>query len=273
MTKHTRKRARVPAQSDDNISITTAQSNSSGEFTVKTDPSTEFYEEFKSLHDRYIKLATRLLNDDDLGDAPPDILPRLGQLIHFCSLAVEFPFELLQLGNDLQPMHLIPFQTAYNNLHPKVDASTSTEPQVTPPTLPEMSYASVASQASAPSTPSKPPRSRKEACRLKPPAKTPNSPHSRHAKVGQQIRLVACISSHSTPFTSANPRWKAVPTDCFSTFSKELQAAAPGCVPLGFRTNRKGNLLITFAPSTPRSVLMSRLPIIRGSFELASNVL
>ncbi|KAG8733465.1 hypothetical protein FRC11_006013 [Ceratobasidium sp. 423] len=54
--------------------------------------------------------------------------------------------------------------------------------------------------------------------------------------------------------------------------SKDLKAVAPGCTPLRFHYNQKGNLIITFTPTTPRSLLMSKLDVIRGTFELVAHV-
>ncbi|KAG8725649.1 hypothetical protein FRC11_001773, partial [Ceratobasidium sp. 423] len=51
-------------------------------------------------------------------------------------------------------------------------------------------------------------------------------PHSH--QVRSNVRLVACIAGRPDALTSKTPCWKAVPSDCFSTISKELKTIAPG---------------------------------------------
>ncbi|KAG8684655.1 hypothetical protein FRC11_011777, partial [Ceratobasidium sp. 423] len=100
----------------------------------------------------------------------------------------------------------------------------------------------------------------------------PLTSRPRSHQVRSNVRLVACIAGRADAVTSTTPRWKEVPTDCFSSLSKDFKAAAPGCTPLRFHCNQKGNLIITFAPTTSRSLLMSNLNLIRGNFELAFHV-
>ncbi|KDN36495.1 hypothetical protein RSAG8_10791, partial [Rhizoctonia solani AG-8 WAC10335] len=193
-------------------------------------------------------------------------------------------------------------QKTYQLIRPditKADASTSTELAIESP---KPTYASVAAQADAP-TPSLPAQpqglspspTRTATAGSGPPGHSPKPPAPKarklarftgtspkssptpvpypiKSKVGQQVRLVACIVNHSDAITTDNPRFKAAPTDCFADLSKALHSSAPGCVPLGYRLNRKGNLIITFTPTTLRSLLMSNLWIIRGSFELSHHV-
>ncbi|KAG8696377.1 hypothetical protein FRC11_000767, partial [Ceratobasidium sp. 423] len=55
----------------------------------------------------------------------------------------------------------------------------------------------------------------------------PLTPRPRPHQVRSNVRLVACIAGRADAVTSKTPRWKEVPTDCFSSLSKDFKAAAP----------------------------------------------
>ncbi|EUC60265.1 hypothetical protein RSOL_334490, partial [Rhizoctonia solani AG-3 Rhs1AP] len=230
--------------------------------------------------------------------SPTKLLSCLGQTItYFHDALVKVP---ALRTNQYFPHYARVLRDAHNLLINHVDASTSTEPTLEQP---KPTYASVAAQADAPTlSPLAQPKgsgpshslspthattagSRPPGHGPKPPAlkarksvrftgaqpKSPSPPldhHLRQSKVGQQVRLVACVANRINAYTTDNPRFKAWPTDVFAELSKSFHSTAPGCVPLGYRINRKGNLILNFTPTTPRSLLMSNLRIIQGIFEL-----
>ncbi|KAG8679767.1 hypothetical protein FRC11_003317, partial [Ceratobasidium sp. 423] len=178
------------------------------------------------------------------------------------------------------PSHKQIIADLYNISHTppiQVEKSVATEPT---PELTKPSYSNVGCSTDSIPTPSAQPLdpspSPKPGPRPHPPPcpkkAHPLTPRPRSHQVRSNVRLVACIAGRPDALTSETPRWKAVPTDCFSTLSKELKTIAPGCTPLSFHCNQKGNLIIAFTPSTPRSLLMSKLTFIRGAFELAHQV-
>ncbi|KAG8728086.1 hypothetical protein FRC11_011839, partial [Ceratobasidium sp. 423] len=159
----------------------------------------------------------------------------------------------------------------------RADASVSTEPIPAPPLHKDVACtADIAPTPSAqPPIPSPSPKPGPRPPQPPMPKKAhPLTSRPRSHQVRPNVRFVACIAGRADALTSATPRWKEVPTDCFSSLSKDLKAAAPGCTPLRFHCNQKGNLIITFAPTASRSLLTSTtvLNIVRGNFELAFHV-
>ncbi|KAG8708193.1 hypothetical protein FRC11_006700 [Ceratobasidium sp. 423] len=278
MSPNNRKRTRTNNQSSNN-SFATLASNSSEEEAVNTP--TIIRDQPPTLDERLCKLAAHIFGINDFLTAPDfsellkgpsenAVISHLVHLANFLEIAVQTHPEL----NDYT------WYTKFPNLHklfqPSTNnQSTSTEPLPAPPT-----YNNVACTADTAPTPSaqplnpspspKPgPRPPRPPC---PKKAQPLTPWPRPHQVRSNIRLVACITGRANALTSETPCWKAVPTDCFSTLSKELKTITPGCMPLSFHCNQKGNLIIAFTPSTPRSLLMSKLAFIRGAFELAHHV-
>ncbi|KAG8687654.1 hypothetical protein FRC11_006837 [Ceratobasidium sp. 423] len=153
--------------------------------------------------------------------------------------------------------------TSHSDNH--VDAAVSTEPPLAPPTYNNVGcMADITPPPSAlplnPSPSPKPgPRPPQPSCPKKAQLLTP-WPCSHQAR--SNVRLVTCITGRADAITSETPHWKAVPTDCFSSLSKDFKATAPGCTPLRFHCNQKGNLIITFTPTASHSLLMLNLNII-----------
>ncbi|KAG8685518.1 hypothetical protein FRC11_010452 [Ceratobasidium sp. 423] len=277
MTTNNRKRTRTNNQSSNN-SFATLVSNSSEEGTVIT-PSTqigpttddEFLDQAWSHISHIHKFLTApefstLLN----GPKETKVVKCVRQLATSLETAVLNCPEL----NDYKVFTKFP--TLRRLFVPHMDEkSSSTEPPPAPPT-----YNNVGCMAETSPTPSvqplNPSPSPKPGPRPPQPPRPkkaqPFTPRPRPHQVRSNVRLVACIAGRADAITSETPRWKAVPTDCFSSLSKDLKAAAPGCTPLRFHCNQKGNLIITFTPTASRSLLMSNLNIIRGNFELAFHV-
>ncbi|EUC61807.1 hypothetical protein RSOL_407560 [Rhizoctonia solani AG-3 Rhs1AP] len=297
MTHHTRKRARVPDKTD-NASVVTAHSTSSGGSDTVADPIAKQFNTFLRSHRDYSFKLSKITEDIKLrGTILPEEVAKA--FVYTLNMAAEslnaFPQIMNQPYFESATRDLATVLNRLNVFGIKVDASTSTEPSTEPP---KPTYASVAAQSDthtpSPASPSpsssrtatmgsgstghspKPlvSKARKSARFTGNPPKTlpAYTPQPPKPKSGQQVRLIACIANRPDSSTSDNPRWKAVPTDCFSTFSRDLRSAAPSCTPLSFQLNRKGNLVITFTPTTPRSLLMSNIWVIRGSFELSHDV-
>ncbi|KAG8679589.1 hypothetical protein FRC11_003549 [Ceratobasidium sp. 423] len=158
----------------------------------------------------------------------------------------------------------------HRDIHPPTitrDESVATEP--TPePIIPSYSNVGcstdpIPTPSALPPDPSPRPKSGSRPPQTPMPKKAyPLTSRPRPHQVRSNVRIVACIAGRPDALTSETPRWKAVPTDCFSTLSKELKTIAPGCTPLSFHCNQKGNLIIVFTPSTPRLLLMSKLAFI-----------
>ncbi|KAG8694718.1 hypothetical protein FRC11_002009, partial [Ceratobasidium sp. 423] len=279
MTSHNRKRIRTNNQSVNNSSTSLA-SQSSDETANTSSPTQKQSSPHDMFADRLTDIAQQLFTlHSTFGPEPSKMIcesPRRTELIK------SYARILVILNTMVKNSPILNAQTSFQkeyadvtniiNSNKRVDASTSTEPPPTPPTY--NNVACMADTAPAPSaqplnpspSPKPGPRPPRPPC---PKKAQPLTPRPRSHQVRSNVRLVACIAGRANALTSETPRWKAVPTDCFSTLAKELKTIAPGCTPLSFHCNQKGNLIIAFTPSTPRSLLMSKLAFIRGAFELA----
>ncbi|KAJ1301129.1 hypothetical protein OPQ81_003541 [Rhizoctonia solani] len=189
------------------------------------------------------------------------------------------------------------------NQHPPPstsDASVQVSPPSTPlPTTaeaatqaspPTCTYASIASKASAPATPIPPThtpcpnpltgsrpathshklhvdRPKKTVCFTGLTPKTPPAPHSIPPN-----QLIAHIAGKADAFVNTSADWKANITKCFSILVTKLKSTAPGCIPLKIHPSCIGNLVVTFTPSTPQSLLMSKLEAIHMALGLTTTI-
>lgn len=301
MSPHTRKKSRVVGQQLDNSSSITLHSPSSeGSEPTSSPPLPQTPVATSRAFEQFIRTC-RILDDKCLGlvnyqgqlpdpfrtPLPTEVVAAIcGLLERFNNLIYLLPV----ITNDRDRSECLnTLDSIRTYLSSRADASVSTEPIADPP---KPTYASVACEAiattpppvrapspttepgSGPTRHSPKPQAKKPEKQVRfsgPPAKalcTPAHP-SPNSKVRSQVRLVACIAGCPDALTSENPRWKVVRHDHFINFAKELKLAAPGCTPLGHYLNKKGNLVITFTPTTPRHLIMSKLDVIRGSFELS----
>ncbi|KAG8684472.1 hypothetical protein FRC11_012048, partial [Ceratobasidium sp. 423] len=282
MSHHNRKRTRTNNRPSNNSFTSLASQSSEGETAITPTASETQPVTLEIFHQRLDKIVDELLALHNAA-IPFDLAPSnqhatgiaysfitIGGLLYNVCQASPIVSKLENLVKLREFLHNT--QCSDN----RVDASVSTEPPLAPVTYNNVTcMADIAPTHSAPPlnpspSPKPGPRPPCPPCPKKAQLLTPwPCPH----QVRSNVRLVACIAGQADAVTSMTLHWKEVPTDCFSSLSKDFKAAAPGCTPLRFHCNQKGNLIITFTLTASCSLLMYNLNIICGNFELAFHVL
>ncbi|KAG8751154.1 hypothetical protein FRC11_009650, partial [Ceratobasidium sp. 423] len=262
MTFHNRKRARLGDLLSINNSFATLSSNSSEEETAniptasQTQPATtkSFYESFNNVVDQLSTLYNNNTSTDHNDISDPNFRGFIKSTLNIGIVLSAIVLKCPSLKKNKDLIKLV--DTLHNTSHSdnRVDAAVSTEP---PPALP--TYNNIGCMADT-----APPHSALPLNPIPSPKPGPRPPRPPCPKKAQPLT--------PQPRPHQTPRWKEVPTDCFSDLCKNFKSAAPGCTPLRFHCNQKGNLIITFTPTASHSLLMSNLNIVRGNFELAFHV-
>ncbi|KAG8713951.1 hypothetical protein FRC11_010412 [Ceratobasidium sp. 423] len=239
MSHHNRKRTRTNNRASNN-SFTSLASQSSEEETANTStaPQTQ-----SAINEKFHKRIDKAV--DEILEAYNEALPlnlnipknehTIGIFNCFLTM-VDLLHDVVKnvpgLAQSEIIVKLVDLIRNTNRSDNRVDAAVSTEPPPAPPT-----YNSVACMADTAPTPSAQPLNPSPSPKPGPrPPKSPHTPNKVHPltsrprshQVRPNVRLVACIAGRADALTSATPHWKEVPTDCFSSLSKDLKAAAPG---------------------------------------------
>ncbi|KAG8734818.1 hypothetical protein FRC11_003637, partial [Ceratobasidium sp. 423] len=121
----------------------------------------------------------------------------------------------------------------------------------------KLSYSSIGCSVNATHFPSTPPLNPSHSPKPKPGTRPPKphlpdkahppTPRPRSHQVRSHVRLVACIAGRPDALTTETPRWKTVPTDCFSSLNDNSSKRR-----FSFSDNR--------LPSNPGSTNLPSLP-------------